>query len=132
MRLHPKPLVLVVDDNHVNRLVASALVECLGCYARTACDGMQAIHLCETEMPAAVLMDLEMPRLNGIEATRMLRELQRVGGMAPCRVIAVTADATEQTRNNALAVGMDSVLLKPLKLHDLQIELRRLVAGRAH
>ena len=125
----PRPLVLVVDDNEVNRIVAATLVRTLGFDAVTACDGTEALAHCERLHPAVVLMDLDMPALDGITATRRLRELERAGVLAPCSIIAATADTTDETRRACAAAGMDGYLTKPLLASTLGAELHRLCAG---
>jgi len=125
----PRPLVLVVDDHEVNRIVAAELVRALGFDAVTACDGIEALEQCERLHPAVVLMDLDMPRMDGITATRQLRELERAGALAPCSVVAATADTTEEARQACVAAGMDGYLTKPLNALALGAELRRLCAG---
>ena len=125
----PRPLVLVVDDHEVNRIVAAELVRALGFDAVTACDGIEALAQCERLHPAVVLMDLDMPGMDGITATRQLRELERAGALAPCSIVAATADTTEETRQACVAVGMDGYLTKPLRASTLGAELHRLCAG---
>ena len=125
----PRPLVLVVDDHEVNRIVAAALVRALGFDAVTACDGIEALAQCERLHPAVVLMDLDMPGMDGVTATRRLRELERAGALAPCSIVAATADTTEEARQACAAAGMDGYLTKPLRASTLGAELHRLCAG---
>lgn len=120
-----RPLVLVVDDNDVNRLVGRGLVEALGCEVRTAHDGLDAIDQCRQTPPQLVLMDLNMPVLNGLEATLRLRELQRTGEVAPFAVVAATADDTRRAYLACKAAGMDDVITKPLDLKVLRELLHR-------
>ncbi|HET9642814.1 MAG TPA: response regulator, partial [Burkholderiaceae bacterium] len=130
MPLSPdRPRVLVVNDDEVNRVIVARMAQSLGCEVRMACDGDEAIERCREEPPAVVLMDLAMPRLNGIDSTLQLRALQRVGVIPPFRIIAVTAQADEGTRLECLRSGMDAHLPKPLQLPALQVELRRAMAG---
>jgi CheY-like chemotaxis protein len=125
----PRPLVLVADDNEVNRIVAATMLRTLGFDAVTACDGIEALEYCERLHPAVVLMDLDMPAMDGITATRRLRELERAGELVPCSIVAATADATEATRRACVAAGMDGYLTKPLTASILGAELHRLCAG---
>lgn len=127
--LKQRPSLLVVDDNELNRIVAAGLAESLGYTVRLACDGVEALDACFDAPPGVVLMDLSMPRMDGIEATRHLRRMQRSGAMPPFPVIAATADATEQSRQRCLDAGMDAVLHKPLLRPALQGELQRLCTG---
>lgn len=125
-----RPLVLIVDDNELNRIVGRGLVEALGYEVRTAHDGLDAIDQCRRLPPHVVLMDLNMPVLPGIEATRRLRELQRLGEVAPFAVIAATADDSPEARRACLAAGMDGFMTKPIELRVLREQLRRFTAFR--
>jgi CheY-like chemotaxis protein len=120
-----RPMILVVDDNELNRVVACGLLEALGYEATTATHGLEAIDQCRRVAPHAVLMDVDMPVLDGPEATRTLRRLQRAGEIAPCAVIAATAGTSAAQRERCIASGMDGYLVKPLSLPVLQAELRR-------
>ncbi|HJV60930.1 MAG TPA: response regulator [Albitalea sp.] len=126
-----RPRLLVVDDNDINRIVASGLGESLGYDVRVACDGVEALDACRLDPPAAVLMDVSMPRMDGIEATRHLRALQRAGAVAPFPIVAATADTDPHTRQQCLESGMDAFLAKPLMRARLGGELRRLVTRRS-
>jgi CheY-like chemotaxis protein len=125
----PRPLVLVVDDNEVNRIVAATMVRTLGFDAVTACDGTEALVHCERLHPAVVLMDLDMPSMDGVTATLRLRELERAGVLAPCSIVAATAATSDEARRACAAAGMDGFLTKPLKLSTLGAELHRVCAG---
>ncbi|CAN5785128.1 hypothetical protein BH11PSE8_BH11PSE8_33200 [soil metagenome] len=125
-----RPLVLIVDDNEVNRIVGRGLVEALGYEVRTAHDGLDAIDQCRRMPPHVVLMDLNMPVLPGIEATRRIRELQRLGEVAPFAVIAATADDSPEARSACAAAGMDGYMTKPIDLRVLRVQLRRFTAFR--
>jgi len=125
-----RPRVLVVDDNEVNRIVAAGLVQALGYEVSTVSDGLDAIERCKVAPPDLVLMDVNMPVLNGIDATRRIRELQRLGRIAPFGIVAATAAADADTVARCMAAGMDGCLTKPLHLALLQQELRRVIAAR--
>jgi CheY-like chemotaxis protein len=123
--------VLIVDDNDVNRMVASGLVTALGYDVVCASDGLDAIEQCKTSPPDVVLMDVNMPVLDGIDATRRLRELQRCGRVAPFAIVAATAAADDDTERSCRDAGMDGFLSKPLRLPQIRTELRRVTAHRA-
>lgn len=129
--LADRPLVLLVDDNEINRLVGRALVEALGYEVLTANDGLDAIDQCRINRPQIVLMDLDMPVLKGVDATLRLRELQRAGEMPPFSIIAATADATVEAREACARSGMDGFMSKPLDIGELRSQLRRFSAARA-
>jgi CheY-like chemotaxis protein len=116
---------LVVDDNGVNQILAAAFLQHLGLEADTAADGLEAIHKCLDNPPDLVLMDLQMPRLDGIGATRRLRALQRDGHLPPFAIIAATASPAAQSASACLSAGMDGHLQKPLSIEAMRVELRR-------
>ncbi len=101
--------VLVVEDNAVNRLVIESMLAELDCRVRTANDGRQALARVAERTPDLVLMDCQMPVLDGFEATRRLREQ---GLSLP--IVAVTANALDGDRERCIAAGMDDYLTKPL------------------
>ena len=115
--------VLVVDDDPVNRLVATAELAALGYAAETTDCGETALSLLEREPYDAVLLDCEMPRLDGYETCRRLR--QRENGGRHIRVIALTAHAASEEKEKCLAAGMDDHLGKPLRSEELAAALRR-------
>lgn len=127
------PVVLVVDDDDVNRLVAQALLESMGYRAVEATDGIEAVQAFEAAGPGAfavVLMDVQMPRMNGYSATRAIRELE--GGRSRVPILALTATAADAERASCLAAGMDDFLTKPLGREELHATLGRYAptAGR--
>jgi len=103
--------VLVVDDDENNRTLAENVLAKLGLRASCAASGQEALQWVARESFAAVLMDLQMPEMDGLEATH--RIIQRLGEKAP-PIIALTAAALEQQRQACLAVGMREHLVKPL------------------
>ncbi len=118
--------ILVVEDNRVNQLVATGLLESLGCTVDIANDGVEAVeHLARPHDYAAVLMDCRMPRLDGFDATRQYRTLEREGQHLP--IIAMTASALEGERERCLAAGMDDYLTKPVDVAELERVVREWV-----
>ncbi len=117
--------VLVVEDNPVNQLVAVGLLEALGYAATTADDGEVAVAEMRTGGYDAVLMDVQMPRMDGYAATRAIRAEQSVH----VPVIAMTAAAVEGERERCLAAGMDDFLTKPVDPRALAAVLARWVGG---
>ena len=118
--------VLVVEDNPVNRSVAVSMLTRLGHRADVAHDGRDALDALEQRAYDAVLMDCQMPELDGYEATRELRRREAGGPRVP--VIALTAHAMESDRQRCLAAGMDDYLAKPLRLAALGAALDRWLA----
>lgn len=115
--------VLVVDDDPVNRLVATAELAALGHAAEAADSGEAALDLLARRPYDAVLLDCEMPRLDGYETCRLLR--QREGGGRRTQVIALTGHSEPGAREKCLAAGMDDHLGKPLRSEELASVLRQ-------
>jgi len=110
--------VLVAEDNIVNRKVLGALLKRHGAEAAFAENGREAIDLVAKQQFDVVLMDVQMPEIDGLEAVRLIRERERVsGGHVP--VIALTAYAMAGDREKFLAAGMDAYLSKPYRAEDL-------------
>ena len=125
--------VLLAEDNAVNQKVALRLLEKAGLHADLAADGVEAVEAvgaaaAEGRPYDLVLMDVQMPRLDGLDATRRIRA--RVGPGGPPYVVALTANAMEGDRERCLAAGMDDYLAKPIRFGDLSAALARR-AGRA-
>ena len=110
------PRVLLAEDNAVNQRVAAAVLERLGCVVDLAADGEEAVAAGSARAYDAVLMDCQMPRLDGFDATRALRA---DGPNATTPIIAVTAGATAIDRERATAAGMDDYLTKPFTIREL-------------
>jgi signal transduction histidine kinase/CheY-like chemotaxis protein len=117
--------VLVAEDNVVNQRVASRMLERCGCVVTLAGDGREAVDLTARGSFDLVLMDLQMPELDGLAAFRQIRELDRSRGRRT-PVLALTAHALREDRERCLAEGMDGYLAKPLQWSLLRAELRRL------
>ena len=115
--------VLVVEDNPVNQLVATGMLESLGCTVDIADDGMVAVaRLTDNHGYDIVLMDCRMPRLDGFDATRRIRALESPDRHTP--IIAMTASAMEGERERCLEAGMDDYLTKPVDPTELEGALR--------
>ena len=114
-----RPLrVLVAEDNPVNQLVALRTLERLGHRADSVANGLEAVEALSRQSYDVVLMDLQMPEMDGLEATRTLRREHR-GELRP-HIIGLTAGAMTDDRERCLAVGMDDYLSKPFKIDELQ------------
>jgi len=108
-----KPLrVLVVDDNEINRKLAGILLQQLGATIKEADNGVAAVEACRKNKFDIILMDVHMPVMDGIEATGLIRELQKHGPRTP--IVALTANALSGDREGYLSSGMDDYLAKPL------------------
>jgi CheY-like chemotaxis protein len=119
----------VVEDNPVNQNVALTLLGRLGYQADVASNGQEGIDAFNQRDYDLVLMDLQMPIMDGLDATRELRR-RPPPARQPC-IIAFTANALMGDRETCLAAGMDDYLTKPLKLEVLADTIRRNLANRA-
>ncbi len=109
--------ILLVDDVEANRILARHILEQRGWQVQEAVNGQEALHLLAEQHYDIVLMDVEMPVMNGIEATKQIRQQEAShGGHIP--VIAMTAHALQGDRERMLASGMDDYVSKPLILDD--------------
>jgi len=117
--------VLLVEDNDVNRLVACRMLEHLGLEVATAGDGATALAMCAEQHFDCLLMDVQMPVMDGLEATRALRRREREAGRDPVPIIALTANAMFEERQRCLAAGMDAHLAKPFRRRRLARLLSR-------
>lgn len=117
--------VLMVEDNEVNRLIGDEYLRALGLAVRLADSGEAALAAVAAETPSLVLMDLQMPGMDGLETTRRLRAMQRDGALPHFPIVALTAHALESDAQQARAAGMDGFLSKPIMLETLRRELGR-------
>ncbi|MGV3562542.1 MAG: response regulator [Nocardioides sp.] len=124
-----RPRVLVVEDNDVNQIVAEGILASLGYDSDVAGDGREALDALEHTAYAAVLMDCQMPVLDGYDATRELRLRELTQGRPRVPVLAMTASVTEGERERCAAAGMDDFVPKPVTPADLGAALDRWVAS---
>jgi PAS domain S-box-containing protein len=115
--------VLVVDDNQVNQTVAAEMLRRSGYEVEIAQDGREAVDATEREAFDAVLMDCQMPVMDGLEATRRIRS--REAGDAHVPIIALTSSSMKGDRDDALAAGMDGFLAKPVTAEALTSTIAR-------
>lgn len=123
--------ILLAEDNPVNQKVAVHLLQKKGHRVTVAENGRQALEILEKEKFDLVLMDVQMPEMDGFEATRKIREREKVGGQH-LPIVAMTAHAMKGDREKCLEAGMDDYLAKPLYPEELYRVVERAVArGKA-
>ncbi|MEA5411287.1 response regulator, partial [Synechococcus sp. BA-120 BA3] len=119
--------ILLVDDSAVNRRLCELMLRRLGYEPDAASDGQEALERQRLLDPDLILMDVQMPRLDGLEATRRIRAA--TGQADRPWIVALTAFTSAEEREAALQAGMNAVLAKPLKAEALMASL---VAAHAH
>jgi two-component system sensor histidine kinase/response regulator len=121
--------ILLAEDNVVNRAVAAAILEKRGHSLGHAVNGCEAVEAAGREAFDLILMDVQMPEMDGFEATRRIREADRaIGRHTP--IVAMTAHAMTGDRERCLAAGMDDYLSKPLKKPELFVLLEQISINR--
>ena len=119
--------VLVVDDHPINLKLAIALLQKMGHDVHQATNGLEALELVQAQAFDLVLMDLHMPEMDGLESTQRIRTLPAPRGQVP--VVVLTANALEEARRDATAVGASGFLTKPLKVQELLAVVRNCQAA---
>jgi signal transduction histidine kinase/DNA-binding response OmpR family regulator len=122
MAKHHPLRILLAEDNAVNQKLALRLLEQMGYRADMASNGIEAIESLERQTYDVILMDVQMPEMDGLEATRTIRKLN---GAAQPHIIAMTANAMEGDREACLAAGMDDYISKPIRVDELIGALER-------
>ena len=115
--------VLLVEDNAINQRVARRFLERLGCEVQVVGDGQQAVDAYQRNSYGFILMDMQMPIMDGLEATQRIRQFEAGGRRTP--IVALTANAMMGTLERCLEAGMDDYLTKPLDISRLQDVLDR-------
>jgi CheY-like chemotaxis protein len=122
MALHT---VLLVEDNLINQKVAQAMLRRIGCEVLLASDGREGVKQAQQRGIGLILMDMQMPIMDGLEASREIREIEARQGRAPVPIIALTANAMEADKEACMEAGMNGFLSKPYQFSDLSQMVRR-------
>ncbi|HJR06654.1 MAG TPA: response regulator [Pyrinomonadaceae bacterium] len=120
-----KMTVLVVEDFADNRFMMRKLLEMSGYEVVEAVDGKEAVEVAESARPDLILMDLSLPRLDGLDATRRIRELD---GLRRVPIVAVSAHDTNDFHADALAAGCNEYVTKPIDFDELDALVKKLLA----
>ncbi len=122
--------ILVAEDNAVNQMVISAMLEQLGHNCELACDGLEVVAMVQASTYDLVLMDIQMPNLDGLAATHRIRALE--GSAAEIPIIALTANAMVEDREAYIEAGMDDHVPKPVEARELARAIARVLARQRH
>ena len=116
----PLMRILLVEDNLVNQMVATHQLRKLDCEVEIAGNGLEALAAWQRGAHDAIFMDCQMPEMDGYEATRKIRVMEKERSLAPIRIIAMTAAAMQGDRESCLQAGMDDYISKPVKLQEIK------------
>ena len=111
--------VLVVEDNELNMKLFHDLLEAHGYNILQTKDGMEAMRLAREHHPDLILMDIQMPEMDGLEATRRIREMETRENLDRSFIVSFTADVTEKSQKAMFDAGCDQALTKPIKKKEL-------------
>ncbi|NQU56155.1 MAG: response regulator [Rhodospirillales bacterium] len=117
--------VLVAEDEEVNRMVARGIMVPLGIEPDFAENGAEAVEKTATQRYDLILMDVQMPEMDGLEATAQIRQRERADGRSPTPIVALTAFAAKGDRQRCLDAGMDDYITKPLMRDNLIVTFER-------
>jgi signal transduction histidine kinase/ligand-binding sensor domain-containing protein/DNA-binding response OmpR family regulator len=117
--------ILMAEDNPVNQRVAAGILERMGCRADVVGNGLEALKALETVPYDLVLMDVQMPAMDGIEATRQIRSPYSTVRNPKVPIIAITAHASQEVREKCIAAGMDDFVVKPIQPGELAKAMAR-------
>ena len=118
------PKVLLVEDTEDNRFMMRRLLEMAGYGVVEATNGEEAVRLAQSEQPELILMDLSLPVIDGLAATRAIRKSD---GLKKTPIIAVSAHDTSDFQAEALSAGCDSYITKPIDFSQLELLIARLL-----
>jgi signal transduction histidine kinase len=123
-RINSHPRILLVEDNEANIYTVSSYLKAKGYQVLFATNGEDGIEMAKTECPDAILMDIQMPGMDGLEAIQYIRELKR---FVDVPIIALTALAMPEDRDRCLQAGANHYLSKPIKLKQLALTIQQLL-----
>ena len=115
--------VMVVEDNKTNQFIAQKMLEKLGFAPRLCTDGQEAVNAYIAQPAEIIFMDVAMPVMNGLDATREIRKHERNNGLPPALVVALTAHVSDEDKAACKAAGMDRFMTKPVTIEQLKYAL---------
>jgi signal transduction histidine kinase/CheY-like chemotaxis protein len=117
--------ILVAEDNVVNQILIKAILDRMGHFCDVVADGIEAVHQAQAAHYDLVLMDMQMPEMDGLAATREIRRLEQAQGRARLPIVAMTANAMAEDRAACMAAGMDDHVAKPIEIEKLEAAIQR-------
>jgi CheY-like chemotaxis protein len=123
------PLVLLVEDHEDTRELLRFVAEARGCRVVEAVDGEEAVRMALISNPDVILMDTNLPRVDGLTATQRIRQLD---GLTDVPIIFISGHARPEDQAKALAIGANAYFVKPIKLSDLEFALELEIAKKGN
>jgi two-component system, cell cycle response regulator DivK len=123
----PAPIVLYVEDDFQNRVLVRRVLEAAGFAIVEAANGIQGLQMAQEVIPDLILMDINLPEMDGFEVTSRLKEIEALAGVP---VVAMTANVMKGDRERTLAAGCDGYIQKPIDVDVLPEQIRRFMALR--
>lgn len=120
--------VLLVEDDKANILVMTMFLRELGYQCDVATSGLEALDKFAENAYSLIIMDLNMPRMCGLETARRIRELEKEKRLNPTPILATTGNASDQDREQCFSEGMNEYLSKPFRLSELETKMLELIA----
>ncbi len=117
--------ILLVEDYFINQEILQDMLELMNCTVDVAEDGAEALRKYESNSYDIILMDIQLPQMDGYEVTKEIRKREEVAGKRHTAIIAVTANAMAGDREKSLEAGMDDYLAKPVELARLEGLLKK-------
>ena len=118
--------ILLAEDNLVNQKLVVLLLEKAGHSISVASDGLEVLNVLESQPFDVIIMDVQMPNMDGLKATELIRARENTTG-SHIPIVAITAHAMQEDREHCLAAGMDGYVTKPIMVEELFAELERLI-----
>lgn len=119
--------ILIVEDNEINMKLIKAILKTKGYILVEAKDGEEALQAVVRERPDLILMDIQIPKIDGLEATRRIRGMEEIGNTL---IIALTAHAMEGDREKILDAGCDGYIAKPIDTRTFPLEVEAILAKK--
>jgi CheY-like chemotaxis protein len=121
--------VLVAEDDEINRDLMTDILGLMHCAFEFACDGAEAVEKFQKGSYELILMDIRMPKKDGITATKEIRALEQ--GKTRIPIVALTASLLEEDKRNCIAAGVDDFVAKPIHLEELRQKMAKYLLGAA-
>jgi signal transduction histidine kinase/DNA-binding response OmpR family regulator len=126
----PKLRILVAEDNLLNQKLIVRLLEKSGCTANVAANGRECVEMWSRSCFDAILMDCQMPEMDGLQATEEIRRLEQTANATPIPIFALTANAMQTDRENCLKSGMNGFMSKPIRFDEVHKLIKQLASAR--